>query len=110
MYHEVLIRKPIDHIMKTLSLNIELSQLALEATGRPIVPIDLLTQARNKLNNNATQLGNFIQCQLSEQRTIGNDLSLESYDLQYEKRTLRVRFAQLQARGVWEMQGFQWVA
>jgi hypothetical protein len=110
LYQEVLIRKPIDHIMKTLSLNIELSQLALEAAGGAILPTDLLLQARHRLNKNATQLGHFIRCQLSEQRTIGNDLSLESYDLQYEKRTLRVRFAQLQARGTWEMQGFQWVA
>lgn len=95
--------------MKNISINIELSQLAMETVGRPMTPGDMLQKARQRLNNKLQQLGGFVNCQLSEKKTIGNDLNVESYDLRYENKTLRMRFAQLRARGTWEMQGFHWV-
>jgi len=97
--------------MKTLSLNIELSQLAMEATTHATtVPAELLSQARQRLSRKINQLGQFVACQLHEQRSIGADLNLECYDLQYEHKTLRMRFIRFQPRGTWEMQSFQWVA
>jgi hypothetical protein len=95
--------------MKNISINIELSQMALETVGHTMTPGEMLQKARLRLNSKLQQLGGFVNCQLSEKRTIGNDLNVESYDLRYENQTLRMRFAQLQARGTWEMQGFQWV-
>jgi hypothetical protein len=96
--------------MKTLSINIELSQLALETASKSILPIDFLNRAKLALSGKISQLGGFINCQLCEQRSIGSDLNLEAYDLQYEHRTLRLKFVRFQPRGTWEMQGFQWVA
>ena len=96
--------------MKTLKINVELSQLAMEFAGGISSPIEMVQYIRQKLNGQIQQLGRFINYQISEQRTIGQDLNLESYDLRYENKVLRFRFAQLQSRGTWEMQGFQWVS
>lgn len=96
--------------MKTLPLNIGISQLVMESNTRSDSPVKLLRSAQQYLNDKANQIGSFIHCAQSECRVIGSDLELESYDLRYERRTLRIRFACLRARGAWEVQGFQWVA
>ncbi|MCB0549553.1 MAG: hypothetical protein KDD19_18410 [Phaeodactylibacter sp.] len=96
--------------MKILSLSIELSSLALEASQQSLVPDELLRLAQQRLNEKESQLGRFLNCKCTETRQLSQDLGLASYELCYEKKSLHFQFAYFQPRGAWELQGFRWAA
>lgn len=92
--------------MKNLSITVEISSIALDSIAQPQQPIDILQKARLFLNQKIEQMGQFINCQLTDQRTLADDMCLEQYDLQYEKQTLHMQFMFFKPRGVWQVQGF----
>lgn len=92
--------------MKNLNITVEISSIALNSIAQPQPPKAILRKARKFLNQKMEQMGQFIACQLIDQRTLADDMCLEQYDLQYEKHTLHMQFMFFKPRGVWQVKGF----
>lgn len=95
--------------MKTLPLSIELSTIAVEATGQPVLPSEFLARIKNTLAKRSDLLGRFIGSCLNREQDFGSDLLLNEYRLDFEKHSLLLQMIRLQARGTWEVKGFRFV-
>ncbi len=92
--------------MKTLSLNIELSNIALEAAGQPISQGELLGKVRGILGQHTGLLGRLTGSR-KQQKSLGNDLRLREYQFDYEQHSVQVQFANFAPRGEWQVQGIR---
>ncbi len=95
--------------MKTLALSIELSSIAVETTGQPITPTELLTLIKNTLAKRSDLVGSFMGSHLSRKQDFGSDLHLNEYRVDFEKRSLLLQMLRLRARGTWEVKSFKFV-
>lgn len=96
-------------MMKTLNLSAEISSIALETVSQPRKPKDIIHQIIQFLADRLDIMGDFVCCQLTDNRHLDANMELEHYELKYEKRTLRFRFMFFRPRGIWQVQGFRFV-
>jgi hypothetical protein len=94
--------------MKTLDLSIELSNIALEATGQQVSKNEILDMLRGILRQNTGLLGE-LQGSGWQQKSLGNDLQLSEYRFDYEQHSVEVQFANFLPRGDWQVQGIRLV-
>lgn len=92
--------------MKTLSLNIELSNIALEASSQPMSQGELLGKVRGILGRYTGLLGRLTGSR-KQQKSLGNDLRLSEYQFDYEEHSVQVQFANFAPRGEWQVQGIR---
>ncbi len=92
--------------MKTLNLSIELSSIALEATGQPMSQGELLGKVRGILRQHTGLLGRLTGSS-NQQKSLGSDLRLSEYQFDYEQHSVQVQFANFLPRGDWQVQGIR---
>ena len=92
--------------MKTLSLNIELSNIALEASGQPMSKNELLGKVRSILSLHTGLLSKLTGSK-KQQKSLGSDLRLSEYQFDYEQHSVQVQFANFAPRGDWQVQGIR---
>ena len=95
--------------MKTLSLSVELSTLAMENTSHPLAPAEFLGKVKNVLSRRPDILGNFTGSRLNTNKHLGDDLLLNEYQLDYEKSSLHFQLLNFGPRGDWQVKGFRFV-
>ncbi len=93
--------------MKTLSLSIELTDLAMQSIRRPASPNLLLRKIERILSKRPDILGRFAGQQQEVQRQLGKDLQLKEYRLDYELSSLYLQLVHFQPRGEWQVRGFR---
>ncbi len=76
--------------MKTLSLSIELSNIAIEAAGKPMSQGELLGKVRGILRQHARLLGRLTGSS-EQQKSLGTDLRLSEYQFDYEQHSVQVQ-------------------
>ncbi|MCC6725764.1 MAG: hypothetical protein IT258_14740 [Saprospiraceae bacterium] len=94
--------------MKTLDLTIELSNIALESAGRCFTEDEMLSRVQDILQLHSSFLGRPTGCQ-KQQKSLGNDLSLNEYRFDYEQYSVEVQFANFLPRGEWQVHGIRLV-
>lgn len=92
--------------MKTLNLTAELSSFAMETIDQPLPPRAIIGRVQHFLAQRMDVVGQFLECQLIEDKRLDPRIQVKHYDLRYEKRTLCFRFTFFQPRGTWQIQGF----
>jgi DNA-binding response OmpR family regulator len=95
--------------MKTISLSVELASIALETIGKPFTPSELLLKVKKVLNHRTDLLGAYTGSRLSSRKSLGSDLSLNEYRLDFEKSSVLFQLARFNPRGEWQVQGFRFV-
>jgi len=94
--------------MKTLSLSIELSKIALESNGLPMSQAELLDKVQGILLEYSNELGRLTGSS-EYQKSLGSDLQLNEYQFDYEQYSVQVRLANFMPRGGWQVQGVRLV-
>jgi len=95
--------------MKTLSVSIELSKLAIEAEGEMLAPKEWVSNMKKVLSKHEDIVGGFRESQLKNSKSLGEDLRLSEYQLNYEKSSLLFQLVNFSPRGEWQVQGFRFV-
>lgn len=90
--------------MKSLSLSIELSNLALETASQNMSQDELLGMVQGVLLDYTTQLGR-LTGSTEQQKSLGDDLLLSEYQFDYEEHSVQVQLANFVPRGDWHLQG-----
>lgn len=94
--------------MKSLSLSIELSNLALETACQNMSQDELLGMVQDVLLDYTTHLGRFTGSS-EQQKSLGDDLLLSEYQFDYEEHSVQVQLANFVPRGDWHLQGVRLV-
>lgn len=94
------------NLMKTLSLSIELSNIALETADLQLAPQDLLHRLKAVLAHHADLLGKLTATR-KQQKHLGSDLRLHEYEFDYEKHSIQLQLIHFLPRGSWQVQGFR---
>lgn len=95
--------------MKTINLSVELSNIAMETLYQPRTPKQTISKVRNFLGNQMDVMGDYIGTQKSQKRNLGEALTLNEYQLNYEKKSLQFEFIHFKPRGDWQVKGFRFV-
>ena len=93
--------------MKTLNLNIELSSIAMGAVSKAQQPTDILSRVINVLSGKSDFMGNYHGYTLSNERSLGDSLILNEYELNYDNHTVQMEFIHFKPRGDWQVKGFR---
>lgn len=94
--------------MKTLDLTIELANIASEAAGQHMTEGEMLNRVQGILQRHSDVLGHPTGSQ-KQQKSLGDDLSLNEYRFDYEQHSVEVQFANFLPRGDWQVQGVRLV-
>lgn len=95
--------------MKTFSLSVELSSLALETVSQPLAPGEFLNKVKSTLSSHFDILGKYMGSRLNRRKELGADLRLTEYQLDYENSSLLFQLVRYNPRGEWQVQGFRFV-
>lgn len=95
--------------MKTINLSVELSNIAMETLYQPLTPNQTISKVRSFLGSQMDVMGDYIGTQQSQNRELGEALTLNEFQLNYEKRSLQFEFIHFKPRGDWQVKGFRFV-
>jgi hypothetical protein len=95
--------------MKTFSLSVELSSLALETVSQPLAPGEFLSKVKSTLSSHFDVLGKYTGSRLNRRKELGADLRLTEYQLNYENSSLLFQLVRYNPRGEWQVQGFRFI-
>ena len=94
--------------MKNLSLSIELSSFAIEATACPMAYDELLYRVEAILRQHKEFLGKLTGSS-EQQKSLGDGLRLSEHQFDYEQHSVQVELANVMPRGDWQVQGIRLV-
>ena len=95
--------------MTILPLSIELTKLALTASGQYDSAPTLLREVERTLGRRTDLLGHLTQKKQSAPRHLGGGLQAQDFLFSYEHRSLLLQLVRLGQRGGWEVKGFRFL-
>lgn len=95
--------------MKTLNISVGLSSIAIETLSQALTPNEIISKVKNYLSEKSEVMGSFTGFELSSMRNFDNDLTLNEYQINYEKHSLQFEFLHFRPRDEWQVKGFRFV-
>lgn len=97
---------PIQNQMKTLSLSVELSNIAFESVEQPFAQHRLLQKLEAVFAQHAGLLGKQTATR-KLRKQLGGNLQLNEYEFAFEKHSVQLELAHFAPRNGWQVQGFR---
>lgn len=92
--------------MKALDLYLDLSKIGIRKNREGASPPKVLCEARQYLERHHKELGAFCNLIVFDPRWIGGEIEEQSYQLEFERRSVKFSFLHRKGAGRWQLKGF----
>ncbi len=92
--------------MKALDLYLDLSKIGIRKNQEGAPPRKVLREARQYLEKHHKELGAFCNLIVFDPRWVGKKVEERSYQLEFERKSVKFSFLHQKDAGRWQLKGF----